>query len=120
MKFYAAQIAIGLHYFHSLGIIFRDLKPENVLLSKEGYVFLTDFGMARLLKLREGSLSSFYGTPEYLAPEIVRGEEQTFSSDWWALGVLVYEMFVGLPPFYHQDQKMMFRMINELEIKFPT
>ena len=69
--------------------MYRDLKPENVLLKANGYIGLTDFGMQRIMKLKSGPLTTFYGTTEYLAPETVVGKEQTETSDWWALGVIM-------------------------------
>jgi len=65
------------------------LKPENILIQRNGYITLSDFGMQRLLKLKEQNLTSFFGSTEYLPPEVVRGKEQTFISDWWALGILM-------------------------------
>jgi len=120
-KFYVAEILLALEYLHNLGVIYRDLKPENVLMDEDGHICLTDFGMAK--QLRKGELTySFVGTPEYLAPEIVRGEGHGQPADWWALGILTYEMMVGLPPFYNRDRntEKMFAAIQSKEVTFSS
>ena len=81
VRFYAALLVIGLGNFHEKGIVYRDLKPENILIRANGYICLTDFGMQRLLKLKTRRAKYFYGTPEYLAPETIIGQEQTKASD---------------------------------------
>jgi serum/glucocorticoid-regulated kinase 2 len=120
-KFYVAEILLALEYLHNLGVIYRDLKPENVLIDDDGHICLTDFGMAK--QLRKGELTySFVGTPEYLAPEIVRGEGHGQPADWWALGILAYEMMVGLPPFYNRDRntEKMFAAIQSKDVAFSS
>lgn len=91
VKFYAAIIGLSLEYLHKKGIIYRDIKPENILLDEDGYLKLIDFGMAKILKDDEIT-NSFCGTPEYLAPEIITGEGHNRMADWWSYGTLVYEM----------------------------
>mmetsp|Transcript_45399 Transcript_45399/g.52222 ORF Transcript_45399/g.52222 Transcript_45399/m.52222 type:complete len:528 (+) Transcript_45399:136-1719(+) len=117
-KFYAAQIALGLGHLHSKNIIYRDLKPENILMDERGNVKLTDFGMAKKLGENESALS-FCGTPEYLAPEILTGEGHSRPADWWSFGILVYEMIVGIPPFYNQNVQMMYNLIQHSELRYP-
>eukprot|EP00968_Pinguiococcus_pyrenoidosus_P023831 scaffold4058_cov257-Pinguiococcus_pyrenoidosus.AAC.11 len=119
-KFYAAEIACALEHIHSLNIIYRDLKPENVLLNAMGHVQLTDFGLSKEgIDSNVRGATSFCGTPEYLAPEILNRQGHGRAVDWWSLGALLYEMLTGLPPFYCRDREQLFEKIRRAELKFP-
>ncbi|XP_053315885.1 protein kinase C iota type [Spea bombifrons] len=127
-RFYSAEISLALNYLHERGIIYRDLKLDNVLLDSEGHIKLTDYGMCKE-GLRPGdTTSTFCGTPNYIAPEILRGEDYGFSVDWWALGVLMFEMMAGRSPFDivgstdNPDQNtedFLFQVILEKQIRIP-
>ena len=117
-KFYALQIALAIGHLHSQDIVYRDLKPENILLGEDGYVYITDFGLSRILA-KDEIATSFWGTAEYLAPEMVTSSGHNFGIDWWALGILIYEMIVGIPPFYHKNREHMFYLITQATIKYP-
>jgi len=119
-KFYVAEVLLGLKYLHSLNIIHRGIKPENILMDEEGHIVITDFGMAKYLK--DGELTrSFVGTPEYLSPEVVKEEGYGKSADWWALGILTFEMLTGLLPFFKREFKTqeVFDAIKEKDVVFP-
>lgn len=107
-KFYAAEIASAIGYLHSLKIIYRDLKPENILLDYKGHIVLTDFGLCKEGIETSGTTSTFCGTPEYLAPEVLKKQEYDNSVDWWCLGAVLYEMMYGLPPFYSRNTAEMY------------
>ena len=118
-KFYAAEIVLGLEYLHQHGIVYRDLKPENLLLDAEGHIKMTDFGLSKQgLNDPNARTKTFCGTPEYLAPEVLQGQEYGKAVDWWSLGTLIFEMLTGLPPFYDEDVQRMYaqKMTAELEV----
>jgi len=119
-KFYAAQITLAIEYMHARDIIYRDLKPENVLLDERGNVRLTDFGLSKegVRDSSEGA-NSFCGTPEYIAPEVLNRKGHGRAVDWWSLGALLYEMITGLPPFYSRNREVMFEKIMKAELTFP-
>lgn len=117
-KLYIAQIALALDELHKNNIIYRDLKPENIMIDEDGYLQLIDFGLCKQLNKAEKAMS-FCGTPEFLAPEVITGEGHNENCDWWSLGVLMYEMLFGIPPFYNKNLERMYEMIVNCELKFP-
>jgi len=120
-RFYAAEIVLAISYVHSLDIIYRDLKPENVLLDARGHIRLTDFGLSKEgISSSSSGANSFCGTPEYLAPEILNRQGHGRAVDWWSLGALLYEMLTGLPPFYCQDRERLFEKIRKSELHYPA
>ncbi|KAL7085086.1 hypothetical protein ACP275_14G260900 [Erythranthe tilingii] len=148
VRFYAAEVVVALEYLHCQGIIYRDLKPENVLLQDNGHVALTDFDLSCLTSCKPQLLipeisekrrhkgqkgqpapifmaepmrasNSFVGTEEYIAPEIITGAGHTSAVDWWALGILLYEMLYGYTPFRGKTRQKTFANILHKDLKFP-
>jgi len=120
-RFYAAEVVSALEYLHGNAIIYRDLKPENVLIDSDGHLKITDFGLAKEgLEGDNSRTETFCGTPEYLAPEIIDGNPYTKAVDWWSLGCLIFEMLTGLPPFYDTDIQVMYtkKMTTNLDIPY--
>ncbi|KAM2479972.1 hypothetical protein PS1_003657 [Malus domestica] len=145
-RFYAAEVVIALEYLHCLGIVYRDLKPENILLQKDGHIVLTDFDLSFMtsckpLIIKHQSLNnrrrsssqppptfiaepvsqsnSFVGTEDYIAPEIVTGAGHSSAIDWWALGILLYEMLYGRTPFRGKNRQRTFTNILHKDLTFP-
>lgn len=127
-KFFIVQVAIALGHLHSKKILYRDLKPENILFNEDGtflflqtklgYLLLADFGLAKMVT-KDELANSFCGTAEYLAPEMLTGTGHDYTVDWWALGILLYEMLVGIPPFFHRNKHRMYFLIKESPVNFP-
>ena len=118
VKFYGAQIALALGELHRNNIIYRDMKPENILMDVDGYIALADYGLAKIIDDKKLT-TTFCGTPEYLAPEMVSEAGHNKQVDWWGLGVLIYEMIVGIPPFRNRNHHVLFQFISTKEVVFP-
>ncbi len=117
-RFYCAQIALALGQLHASDILYRDVKPENILMDSDGYIALTDFGLAKVVAPEE-STCTFVGTSEYIAPEIVNGVGHNTPADWWSFGILVYELLVGRPPFRQANKHLLFYCITSQDVIFP-
>ncbi|GAM22887.1 hypothetical protein SAMD00019534_060620, partial [Acytostelium subglobosum LB1] len=121
VRFYCAEILLALEHLHLSGVIYRDLKPENLLVTKDGHICMTDFGLCK-----EGFITSkdktktFCGTPEYLAPEVVLSKSYGKPVDWWAYGSLMFEMLTGMPPFFSENTKEMYNKILHERLVFPS
>lgn len=118
-RFYTAELLCALEALHNFDIIYRDLKPENILLDYQGHIALCDFGLCKLNMKDQEKTTTFCGTPEYLAPELLLGQGYTKVVDWWTLGVLLYEMLTGLPPYYDEDVPKMYKKILQDPLRFP-
>ena len=95
---------MGLEFCHHFSIVHRDLKPDNIVFDKEGHALLTDFGLAKVGVMDIKQAKSFCGSPAYLAPEMLKRSGHGKSVDWYLLGVLLYEMLVGIPPYYSNNK----------------
>jgi serine/threonine protein kinase len=118
VRFYAAQLVVTYEYLHNHSIIYRDLKPENILIDETGYVRLTDFGFAK--KIHGDHTDTFCGTVDYMAPEIVMKRGHGKASDWWSLGVVMYEMLCGRPPYQGNNRKQTINNIMSKKLNFPS
>lgn len=117
--FYACEIMLAIQYLHKKEIVYRDLKPENLLIDKHGHIKITDFGFAK--RIENDRTYTLCGTPEYLAPEIIKGSRVGYgkSVDWWAVGILIFEMLSGYPPFYDNEPVGIYKKIIAGIIEFP-
>ena len=116
-RFYAACVQAAFAYLHDKQIVYRDLKPENLLFDAEGYLKVVDFGFAKHIIDRTWTLC---GTPEYLAPEIITNKGHNLAVDWWAFGILMFEMLVGQPPFCADDPMDIYQKILRNRVAYPS
>uniref|UniRef100_A0A3Q4MLM9 protein kinase C n=1 Tax=Neolamprologus brichardi TaxID=32507 RepID=A0A3Q4MLM9_NEOBR len=119
-RFYAAEVTSALMFLHRNGVIYRDLKLDNILLDAEGHCKLADFGMCKEGIINGVTTTTFCGTPDYIAPEILQELEYGASVDWWALGVLMYEMMAGQPPFEADNEDDLFESILHDDVLYPV
>ncbi|KAL4424995.1 hypothetical protein ABPG77_002880 [Micractinium sp. CCAP 211/92] len=117
-RLYAGEVLLMFEYLHALDVVYRDLKPENLLLDACGHLKLTDFGFAKVIGPRR--TYTLCGTPDYLAPEIILNKGHGKAVDWWALGVLIYEMMAGYPPFFDDDPLATYKKILKGNLTFPA
>jgi len=118
-RFYAAEICLGLGHLHKHNIVYRDLKPENLLLDADGHIKICDFGLSKQ-GVESDEVKSICGTPEYLAPEVIQHKSYGKVVDWWSFGTLVYEMIHGLPPFYDTNRQRMYKKILDQPLQKPA
>jgi len=119
-KFFIAELVSALEHLHSLGIIHRDLKPENILIDCEGHIVLTDFGLSKESIDDDNRAKTYCGTLEYMAPEVIKGELYGKPADFWSIGILLYDMLCGKPPFQNKNKKRLMNIITTQKIKFPN
>ena len=120
VRLYVAEIALALHYLHTMGIIYRDLKPENILLDAQGHIKLTDFGLSKdMVENSQKNTHTLCGTTEYIAPEMILRQAYSYSIDWWALGILTYEMLSESTPFMDANKSKTMQMIVHSEVNYP-
>lgn len=119
-RFYAAEITLALGHLHDLDVVYRDLKPENILFDAKGHILLADFGLAKEgITGGDSGTNSMCGTPEYLPPEILDRKGHGTAVDWWALGMVLYEMLTGLPPWYTRNRQKLFESVRSAALTFP-
>ena len=120
VAFYLVQVANMLNFLHSHNLIYRDLKPENLLIDNNGYLKLCDFGLCKIIEVKNELSNSFCGSAEYISPEIISGNGYDYMSDWWAFGILCYELLFGIPPFYDNSVERIFDLICTTQLHFPS
>jgi serum/glucocorticoid-regulated kinase 2 len=118
--FYASSLFLGLEFLHNQNIIYRDLKLENILMHQSGYIAITDFGLSKQNVEENVGATTFCGTAEYIAPELLSGGAYGALVDWWAFGILIYEMLRGQTPFFDKNKRLMFYRIQNTEPLFPS
>jgi len=119
-KIYACEIILALEELHKRDIIYRDLKPDNVVIDKDGHALLTDFGLSKEGVSDTLAAKSFCGSVAYLAPEMIKRNGHGKSIDWYLLGVVLYEMLVGVPPYFSSNKEELMNNIQRGKLKMPT
>jgi serine/threonine protein kinase len=117
-RLYIAELGFALEYLHRAGVVYRDLKPENILIDTDGHLKLTDFGLAKRIEPDE-TTTTFCGTPEYIAPEMIRRERYSYASDFWSLGILAYELLFGEHPFTAPNRVRLYEIVLRREPPWP-
>ena len=115
-----SEILLALEYLHHHNIIYRDLKPDNVVIDFEGHAMLTDFGLSKEGVLDNSAAKSFCGSVAYLAPEVIKRSGHGKSVDWYLFGVLMYEMLVGQPPYFSRNKDELFQNIQKGVLRMPS
>ena len=118
-KFYAIELILGLEFLHKNNMIYRDLKPENILMDSKGHLKISDFGLSKILDSPKDKAYTLCGTPQYLAPEILKNKGYDKNVDWWSLGCFIYEMLTGFLPFYIPKGNKINPKIYEEPLRFP-
>jgi len=118
-RFYAIEIILAIEFLHKKKMMYRDLKPENVLIDKKGHIKITDFGLSKILSKEKEKTYTICGTPQYLAPEILAGEGYDDAVDWWSLGCILYKMLIGVDPFHFSRDESLCAEMFEVDIFIP-
>jgi len=117
---YLAEVLLAIEDLHKRDIIYRDLKPDNIVFDSQGHALVTDFGLSKENVVDDSCARSFCGSPAYLAPEMLRRSGHGKSVDWYLLGVLLYEMLVGIPPYYSNNKEQLYENIQRGPLKLPN
>ena len=118
-KMYIAEIVLAIEDLHSRGVVYRDLKPDNVVFDSEGHALLTDFGLAKQDLNLDDLTKTYCGSPAYMAPEMLRRSGHGLAIDWYQVGVLLYEMLIGIPPYMARDEKQLYYNILKGPLRMP-